>query len=64
MEYQPLSLAHGFYDDFVPKHISDILAATAQTTDQTIHHETRDLVNTIVSLFVVCVKRSMKDADE
>ncbi|XP_055310122.1 kynurenine aminotransferase-like [Sitodiplosis mosellana] len=42
-EHQPLSLAHGFYDDPVPKHITDILAATAQNTDYTLHHETRDL---------------------
>lgn len=45
-------MAHGFYDDPVPNHITDILAATAKTTNHTLHHETRDLVNEYHIIFL------------
>lgn len=45
IEYQPLSLAHGFTDAPVPKYITETLAATAKNTNHLLNQYTRDSVS-------------------
>lgn len=45
IEYNPLSLAHGYTDYPVPTHITDTLAAVAKSSDCMLNQYTRGFVS-------------------
>ncbi|XP_055310075.1 kynurenine aminotransferase-like [Sitodiplosis mosellana] len=69
IEYQPLSLAHGFTDSPVPKYITDTLAATAKSSNHLLNQYTRDsghprLVHALSAMYSKLIDRQIDPFNE
>lgn len=59
IDYQPISLAHGFPDYPVPKYITDALASATQSPDDSLNQYARGYVSEVTilsnSIYFKCV---------